>query len=70
MLTLVEPFALGAMEHLGPDAVHLLVQAKQLAFHDRDHFLADPTSPTCRSTRSCPRATWMRAAASSTRPAP
>ena len=42
MLTLVEPFALGAMEHLGPDAVHLLVQAKQLAFHDRDHFLADP----------------------------
>ena len=27
---------------LGPDHVHLLVQAKQIAYHDRDRFVADP----------------------------
>ena len=32
----------GALDYLGPDHVHLLIQAKQLAFHDRDRFLADP----------------------------
>ena len=42
MLNLVEPYDLGAMEYLGPDHVHLLVQAKMLAFHDRDRLLADP----------------------------
>jgi gamma-glutamyltranspeptidase/glutathione hydrolase len=40
MLNLVEPLELG--EFLGPDHVHLLVQAKQLAYHDRDRWLADP----------------------------
>jgi len=42
MLKLVEPFDVGAMEYLGPDHVHLLVQAKQLAYQDRDRLLADP----------------------------
>src|SRR2546422_2875430 len=42
MLNLIEPFDLGALEYLGPDHVHLLVQAKMIAFHDRDRFLADP----------------------------
>lgn len=42
MLNLVEPFELGRMEYLGPDHVHLLVQAKMIAFHDRDRVLADP----------------------------
>ena len=42
MLNLLEPYDLGAMEYLGPDHVHLLVQAKMLAFHDRDRLLADP----------------------------
>src|SRR6185503_8334016 len=42
MLRLLEGFDLGALEYLGPDHVHLLIQAKQLAFHDRDRFLADP----------------------------
>jgi gamma-glutamyltranspeptidase/glutathione hydrolase len=42
MLRLIEPFELGAMDYLGPDHVHLLVQAKQIAFHDRDRVLADP----------------------------
>jgi gamma-glutamyltranspeptidase len=42
MLNLLEPFDLGSLEYLGPDHVHLLVQAKQIAFHDRDRLIADP----------------------------
>jgi gamma-glutamyltranspeptidase len=40
MLNLIEPLQLGPYQ--GPDHVHLLVQAKQLAYHDRDRWLADP----------------------------
>ncbi len=40
MLNLLEPLELGPF--LGPDHVHLMVQAKQLAYHDRDRWLADP----------------------------
>jgi gamma-glutamyltranspeptidase len=40
MLNLVEPLDLGPYH--GPDHAHLLVQAKQLAYHDRDRWLADP----------------------------
>src|SRR5690606_37156560 len=40
MLNLLEPLELGP--HLGPDHAHLLVQAKQIAYHDRDRWLADP----------------------------
>ena len=42
MLKLVEPFDLRNREFLGADHAHLLVQAKQLAYNDRDRFLADP----------------------------
>ena len=42
MLGLVEPWELGRLEYLGPDHVHLLVQAKMIAYHDRDRFIADP----------------------------
>jgi gamma-glutamyltranspeptidase len=42
MLNLVEAWELGRLDYLGPDHVHLLVQAKMLAFHDRDRLLADP----------------------------
>jgi gamma-glutamyltranspeptidase len=42
MLNLVEPLDAGRWEFLGPDHVHFLVQAKQLAYHDRDRHLADP----------------------------
>jgi len=42
MLNLLEPFKFCRHALLGPDYVHLLVQAKQLAYHDRDRFLADP----------------------------
>jgi gamma-glutamyltranspeptidase len=40
MLNLIEPHDLGGL--LGPDRVHLMVQAKQIAYHDRDQSLADP----------------------------
>jgi gamma-glutamyltranspeptidase len=42
MLNMVEPFDVSAMDLLGPDRLHLLVQAKQIAYHDRDLLLADP----------------------------
>ena len=42
MLNLLEPHQLHRMKLLGPDHVHLLVQAKQIAYHDRDRLLADP----------------------------
>jgi gamma-glutamyltranspeptidase len=42
MLNLIEPLELHRKEFLGPDHVHLLVQAKQIAYHDRDRWLGDP----------------------------
>ena len=42
MLNLLEPLELHRKPFLGPDYVHLMVQAKQLAYHDRDRHLADP----------------------------
>jgi gamma-glutamyltranspeptidase len=42
MLNLVEPYEIGRMDPLGPELAHLLVQAKQIAYHDRDRLLADP----------------------------
>jgi gamma-glutamyltranspeptidase/glutathione hydrolase len=41
-LRLLEPYEIGALPYLGADHVHLLVQAKQIAFHDRDRFIGDP----------------------------
>ena len=42
MLNLLEPYELHKRPRMGADHVHLLVQAKQIAYHDRDRFLADP----------------------------
>jgi gamma-glutamyltranspeptidase/glutathione hydrolase len=42
MLNLLEPLGMKDKTFLGPDYVHLMVQAKQLAYHDRDRYLADP----------------------------
>lgn len=42
MLNLLEPFDAGAIELLSADRLHLLVQAKQIAYRDRDLLLADP----------------------------
>jgi gamma-glutamyltranspeptidase len=42
MLNMVEPHGVRDLEFLGPDHIHLLVQAKQIAYNDRDRLLADP----------------------------
>ena len=42
MLNLLEPLELHRKPYLGADHVHLMVQAKQIAYHDRDRYLADP----------------------------
>ncbi|MGY4617684.1 gamma-glutamyltranspeptidase [Bradyrhizobium sp. USDA 4472] len=42
MLNLLEPYELHKRDWLGPDRIHLMVQAKQIAYHDRDQVLADP----------------------------
>src|SRR5262245_45101098 len=42
MLGLIEPWEIGRLDFLGPEHVHLLVQAKMIAYHDRDGVLADP----------------------------
>ena len=42
MLNILETRDVGAWDFLGPDHVHYLVQAKQIAYHDRDRLLADP----------------------------
>jgi gamma-glutamyltranspeptidase/glutathione hydrolase len=42
MLNLLEPCELHKLQLLGPDHIHLLVQAKQIAYNDRDRVLADP----------------------------
>ena len=42
MLNLLEPFELHNKPYLGADHAHLMVQAKQIAYHDRDCHLADP----------------------------
>ncbi|HET8628278.1 MAG TPA: gamma-glutamyltransferase, partial [Thermomicrobiales bacterium] len=41
-LNLVEPFDLAAREPFGADAIHLMVEAKKLAFVDREAYVADP----------------------------
>jgi len=42
MLNIIESHEIGTMDPLGPELAHLLVQAKQIAYHDRDKLLADP----------------------------
>jgi len=42
MLNLLEPYELHKKPWLGADHAHLMVQAKQIAYHDRDRYLADP----------------------------
>jgi len=42
MLKLVEPFELHKMDIRDPQRIHLMVQAKQISYHDRDRWLGDP----------------------------
>ena len=44
-----------ASRFLGPDHVHLMVQAKQIAYHDRDRSSPIRASPTCRWSGCSPR---------------
>lgn len=42
MLKLIEPFELHRKEFADPHRAHLMVQAKQVAYHDRDRWIGDP----------------------------
>jgi len=42
MLKLIEPFELHRMDFADPHRAHLMVQAKQIAYHDRDRWIGDP----------------------------
>ena len=43
MLAVLEGFDLSAYEHNSPELLHLLIEAKKLAYSDRAHYYADPT---------------------------
>ncbi len=42
MLNILEGFDLAALGHHTPDYLHLLIEAKKLAFADRDRYISDP----------------------------
>jgi len=46
MLNILEGYDLRALQHNGPDYLHLLIEAKKLAFADRDRHVADPAFET------------------------
>jgi gamma-glutamyltranspeptidase/glutathione hydrolase len=42
MLNILEGYDIGALGHNSPEYLHLLIEAKKVAFSDRDRFVADP----------------------------
>ena len=42
MLNILQGFNLGSLEHNSAEYLHLLIEAKKLAFADRDWYIADP----------------------------
>jgi gamma-glutamyltranspeptidase / glutathione hydrolase len=42
MLNILGGYDIGSLEHNGAEYLHLLIEAKKLAFSDRDHFITDP----------------------------
>ena len=46
ILNILEGFDLRALGHNSPDYLHLLIEAKKIAFSDRDYFITDPEFET------------------------
>ena len=42
MLNILEGFDMAGLGHLSPESIHLMVEAKKLAFADRNTYMADP----------------------------
>ena len=42
MLNILGGYDIGSLKHNGAEYLHLLTEAKKLAFSDRDHFITDP----------------------------
>jgi len=42
MLNILEGYDIASLGHNSPDYLHLLIEAKKIAFSDRDYFIADP----------------------------
>ncbi len=42
MLNILGGYDIGSLGHNGAEYLHLLIEAKKLAFSDRDHFITDP----------------------------
>jgi gamma-glutamyltranspeptidase/glutathione hydrolase len=42
MLNILGGYDIGSLKHNGAEYLHLLTEAKKLAFNDRDHFITDP----------------------------
>jgi gamma-glutamyltranspeptidase/glutathione hydrolase len=42
MLNILEGYDIGSFKQNGAEYLHLLIEAKKLAFSDRDHFITDP----------------------------
>jgi len=42
MLNILEGYHIGSLGHNSPDYLHLLIEAKKIAFRDRDSFVTDP----------------------------
>ena len=42
MLNILEGYDMGNLAHNGPEYLHLLIEAKKIAFSDRDAFVTDP----------------------------
>ena len=66
MLNILEADDLQALGHNSADYLHLLIEAKKLAFADLDAWLADPERARCRSSGSSPRNTPASSASAST----
>lgn len=42
MLNIIEGYDMASLGHMSPESIHLMIEAKKLAFADRNAYLADP----------------------------